>query len=107
MIKVSEGAPEDVSVSCSGRDLLTHHLYKCDLLYMYVHHIQSFYILLFKYIATYIFGLIVRRQGGLVHVAPVVGLLGEEHGGDREGGGRYQGVVNPGVADPENKCCQD
>jgi len=70
---------------------------------MYVHHIQSFYILLFKYIATYIFGLIVRRQGGLVHVAPVVGLLGEEHGGDREGGGRYQGVVNPGVADLWNE----
>ena len=65
---------------------------------MYVHHIQSFYILLFKYIYTYIFGLVIRRQGGLVHVAPVVRLLGEQHGGEGQGGGGHQGVVNPGVA---------
>ena len=73
---------------------------------MYVHHIQSFYILLFKYIYTYSSGLVIWRQGGLVHVAPVVRLLGEQHGGDREGGGRYQGVVYPGVANAEEKCCQ-
>ena len=102
----SNVAPEDVSVSSSGRVLLTHHLYQCDLLYMYVHHIQSFYILLFKYIYTYISGLVIRRQGGLIHVAPVVCLLGEQHGGEREGSGCYQGVVYPGVANAEDNCCQ-
>lgn len=73
---------------------------------LYVHHIQSFYILLFKYIYTYNSGLIVWGHDGLVHVAPVVGLLCEQHGGEGQGGGGHQGVVNPGVANAVDKGSQ-
>ena len=56
-------------------------------------------------ISTHII-LIVWGHDGLVHVAPVVSLLGEQHGGEGQGSGRHQGVVNPGVANAGDKGCK-
>ena len=73
---------------------------KCDLLLMYTLYKVS--IFCYLNISSHILSdLVVRGQGRLVHVAPVVRLLGEQHGGEGEGGGRHQGVVDPGVADAE------
>ena len=53
MITVSEVKPEDVSVSISSLTLLTSNLLYEMWFTLNVHPIQSFYILLFKYIFTY------------------------------------------------------